>query len=119
MKKLLNNLKEYLTNKTACILYGIALIASLLYGFIYKPLYVHFIDGLTIFGMLYFLIGVILWGQKGKIIDKNSIRLKRFTNKESFDPDDRSSYGYYNEKNRFIAPALLLLLIAFILAATF
>ena len=119
MKKLLINLKDYLTNKTACILYGIALIASCLYGIFYKPFYVHFIDGLTIAGMLFFLIGVILWGQKGKIIDKNSLRLKRFKHNEDIDPNDTSSYGYYNEKNRFIAPALLLLFIAFLLAATF
>ena len=89
------------------------------YGLVYGPFYVHFIDGLTIMGVLYFMIAVILWGQKGKIIDMNSIRLKRFSQHSQDAFNENEHYGYYKEKNKFIYPSLLVLLIAFILASLY
>lgn len=115
----MKKLKEYLWNKTAITLYLIALVVSILAGIIFKPFYVRFIDGLTVSGLLFLMIGIVLWGQKGKIIDKNSLRLKRFKDGESSNYDDHSQYEYYNEKNRFLAPALLIFMIAVILAATY
>ncbi len=118
MKKLLNQIKEKLFNKFALILYGIAIVLSIIYGLVYGPFYVHFIDGITIMGMLYFMIAAVIWGQKGKIIDKRSIQLKRFKHNEMLETDnDSDNYTYFKEKNKFIYPSLLLLLIAFLLAA--
>ena len=115
----MKKIKENLFTKFAYILYGIAIGASIIYGLVYRPFYVHFIDGITIMGMLYLMIAVILWGQKGKIIDKRSIDLKRFKNHEMMNSSDNDSenYIYYKEKNKFLYPSLLILVIAFILAA--
>lgn len=115
----MKKLKDYLWNKTAITLYVIALVASILAGIIFNPFYVRFIDGLTISGLLFLMIGIVLWGQKGKIIDKNSLRLKRFKNGDTNQYNDSSQYEYYKEKNRFLAPALLILILAIILAATY
>lgn len=115
----MKKIKENLFTKHAYILYGIAVGASVIYGLVYGPFYVHFIDGITIMGMLYFMIAVILWGQKGKIIDKRSLDLKRFKNNQMIDSsgNDSANFTYYKEKNKFLYPSLLILVIAFILAA--
>ena len=118
-KNIMKKIKENLFNRFACILYAIAAVLSAIYGLVYGPFYVHFIDGLTIMGALYFMIAVILWGQKGKIIDMNSIRLKRFSQHSQDAFNENEHYGYYKEKNKFIYPSLLVLLIAFILASLY
>lgn len=115
----MKKIKEKLFNRFACILYAIAAVLSAIYGLVYGPFYVHFIDGLTIIGAFYFMIAVILWGQKGKIIDMNSIRLKRFSQHSQDAFNENEHYGYYKEKNKFIYPSLLVLLIAFILASLY
>ena len=119
MKKIKEKLFNHFVNHFACILYAIAAVLSAVYGLVYGPFYVHFIDGLTIMGVLYFMIAVILWGQKGKIIDMNSIRLKRFSQHSQDAFNENEHYGYYKEKNKFIYPSLLVLLIAFILASLY
>jgi hypothetical protein len=118
IEKVIKQTKEKLFSKFSLILYGIAVVLSIIYGLVYGPFYVHFIDGITIMGMLYFMIAVVLWSQKGKIIDKRSIQLKRFKRNDWFESDsnNKENYTYYKEKNKFIYPSLLILLIAFILA---
>jgi hypothetical protein len=118
IEKVIKQIKEKLFSKFSLILYGIAVVLSIIYGLVYGPFYVHFIDGITIMGMLYFMIAVVLWSQKGKIIDKRSIQLKRFKRNDWFESDsnNKENYTYYKEKNKFIYPSLLILLIAFILA---
>ncbi len=119
--KVIKQIKENLFTKFAMILYGIAVAVSIIYGLVYGPFYVHFIDGITIMGMLYFMIAVVLWGQRGKIIDKRSIQLKRFKQNDLFESDsnNKENYTYYKEKNKFIYPSLLILLIAVILASLY
>lgn len=41
---------------------GIAFIFAIIYGFINKPFYLNFINGLTIVSMFMLLAGVIRWG---------------------------------------------------------
>ena len=94
----MKKIKEKLFNRFACILYAIAAVLSAVYGLVYA---------------------VILWGQKGKMIDMNSIRLKRFSQHSQDAFNENEHYGYYKEKNKFICPSLLVLLIAFILASLY
>lgn len=63
----MKTLTKYFLNTKAYVLYAMALVASILYGLIVKPFFLHFIDGLTYIGVIYLLIGISIWAKDSGI----------------------------------------------------
>lgn len=59
-----NKLIDILKDRNIYILTVVAFILAMIYGFIKKPFYLNFINGISIIGMIYFAIGVFRWSWK-------------------------------------------------------
>lgn len=96
----MQKIKDYLFNKKAYTLYAIALSVGAIYGFMKSPFYLHLLDGMTIMSLIYLLIGIFKWGEKGRY-------LPLFYREKDSQRDLKA-------KNAYIAPALFIMLVAFI-----
>lgn len=111
---------KYLFNTKAYVLYAVAVLATLAYCAIKGMSYLHFIDGLSVIGIIYLIIAVYSWAKAEKLVH---FSLKKFmtgttaVHKEDID-SVKEHYQDTNKKtgpNEFIGPGILITLIAVIL----
>lgn len=126
-------IREYFFSKTAYQIYMICFGGAAIWGYLHKPFYLHFLNALTILGVIITGIGVFHWSYlQGDYSfyswkpDKDT-RLSKPGEKRdpSKDPATSMSYRAYreyvreshkDEKEHFLAPGLLVTAIAMILS---
>lgn len=126
----MNKMIELFLNKTALVVYVICTCCGLLYGALFPPFYLHFLDGMTISGFLFLAAAIVRYSWICGDFTFFSWRPKRHSRKHGIlnyeeDPTRGMSYTEYRNaireerkdmKNPYMASSLLILFVSLILS---
>lgn len=120
----MHKILKYILNTRAYVLYALAIVVALAYDAIKGMSYLHFIDGLSVIGIIYLIIAVYIWAKSENLLHFSFIKFmsgayaKKKTDIDSV--TDRYKPSEKNpEPNGFVGPGIIVTLIAIILTALY
>lgn len=117
----MHKIAKYIFNTKAYVLYAFALLVALAYDAFKGMSYLHFIDGLSVIGIIYLIIAVYIWAKNEKLLHFSFIKflsgayVKKRTDIDSVTDRYKEPENKTPEPNGFVGPGIIVTLIAAIL----